>query len=693
MSTSPQDHSTKRKAPADDQIEEHHTSPNGSLALKRPRVTTAAQTKGATVQKILSDANPTKKRSHKKKTAIPQTAPATNATPVEFPRPWLKRRQTLPEQTVWLIHAHDNLVPGATRPKPWKDVAIEFNEHFKAVLAKPLAHKTLSKRVSDSRAQFLAHNPEYPEKPTYPVPMYDPEADDEEQSAGDEDVAMSEDEQEVDDENRLSDDIWDDEEQQDPDADMRENEEELVQTELPDTVRDTTPLPFEAAHVENDVEDGARSGTPLPVTRKRSVQLPAAQISPVTSALDVSANAPSMYGASSIPEHRISTVDRMKYHLRRRTDEPVAFNFLDLDEDETKTFTNDVQFVDHDILMDVSPTYVRYAHKYPDRPMDVPKGITTKTVNAFCQIIAPVRATQLPTHYLWQSEKPVPGEYDRFGAIEPEKITWSVDMLLELLAFARHMKVLWICDMVIDRLHQMYTEQAKLRDMCRKHFQQTGWMNVNGRQVNVGVHLPSVPDLENRGLTPMDFESEHLNGLLKDPVDEPTLTFVGDVIAASGDELDPEWLEGLSKEVQEIFAAAADAPQDSCLTGAAREDFCARYHHHALNQPCYTANPTPTEQSLLDQLYTTKSHDQLLKLSANVSPPNTLESVVYSQSADMGELLADNSTPEMLEAEKQLLLMEMQLEKAKNAMEEARHAARQDKAGALEAAKKLMWKK
>ena len=682
MSTSPQDHGIKRKVTADDRDD---TSPQDSPTTKRPRVASGTQTKGATVQKILADAKALKKRSHKKKAVVPQTAPGTNATPVDFPRPWLKRRQTLPEQTVWLIHAHDNLVPGATKAKPWKDVAEEFNEHFKDVLAKPLAHKTLSKRVSDSRAQFLAHNPEYPEKPTYPVPMYDPEADDEEQPVGNEDVDMSEDEDEIDEADaRMS---QPNESPMIPDDASAQAQEDFVQLEqLNETIIDgpfpTTP----AQRSDNEIVDATppESGdVPAPIV--------ATHFAPTTTNTNRPAYSSGVATTSSISEHNIPVIDRVKYHLRHRTDEEVAFRFLNQAEEDIDRQGN--EYVDYDIFVEASPAYSRYARKNPDKPVPVPKHFGTKTVNAFCQMISPVRATQLPTHYLWRSKNPVPGVYDRFGAVTPEKIHWSIDSMMELYSFARDMEVFWICDMIVDRIHWMYTKQTQMQEACQKDVTKNGFMEVNGHMKHVGGHLPTIPDLQDFSLDPGDFGEVHLNRLAAEPVDQQGLTFTSDIIEELDGEPSAKWMYAQSKQVQDIFIDARGAPMRQCLDKPMRAEFCARYHQHQPDEPCYTSYVPPSERSLLDQLYTAESHDQLLKLSTNVSPPNSLEAIVYSQSADMGELLADNSTPEMLEAEKQLLLMETQLEKAKAAMEKARHAARGEKESALEAAKKLMWKK
>ncbi|KAF2828212.1 hypothetical protein CC86DRAFT_289240 [Ophiobolus disseminans] len=426
---------------------------------------------------------------------------------------------------------------------------------------------------------------------------------------------------------------------------------------------------------------------PLPTTYEVPVEIPALHAAPEVHSTDASAQLPQIGGASSISDHTISVIDRMKYHLRCRTVEHVTFIYLNLGEEEANMLDQDAQYIDHDILVEASPTYARHVQKHPDRPIKVPKSITAKTVNAFSQIVSPVRAIRLPTHYLWPSKNSIPRVFDRFGAIDPEKINWSVGTLLELVAFARYMDILWMCDMAIDRLHWMFTEQSKLSEICRKKFTQNGWMNVNGRFVRVDNHLPSVPDLQDRSLSAKDFESDHLDQLFAEPVDVPTLMFVADLIFALGDESE---LISASQEVEQIFEAAAKTPQYSCLIGVARQYFCTRYHYHAADEACYTAYLTPTGQLLVDQAYTTESHDQLLKLSIGLAPANSLESIMYARTEDKGELQQDNSTPEMLEAEKQLLFMELQLEAAKAAMEKVRHAAKEDKCESLIAARNLL---
>lgn len=63
---------------------------------------------------------------------------------------------------------------------------------------------------------------------------------------------------------------------------------------------------------------------------------------------------------------------------------------------------------------------------------------------------------------------------------------------------------------------------------------------------------------------------------------------------------------------------------------------------------------------------------------------------MYTKDVDMGELQQANSTPDMLKAEKRMLLMEMQLEEAKAAMEIARHAEREHNSEALADARSQM---
>jgi hypothetical protein len=151
------------------------------------------------------------------------------------------------------------------------------------------------------------------------------------------------------------------------------------------------------------------------------------------------------WSASSISAHQVSAMDRAKCHLRRRTKDHVVFNFMDASEQNLAE--NDVQFIEHDTLLMASPFYARLSRADPARVVGVPEDSCVKTVNAFNQMISPVHAKALPTHYLWPLEKPVAGAYDRFGALEPEKINWSVSYLLELHVFARYMEVWFVCQL------------------------------------------------------------------------------------------------------------------------------------------------------------------------------------------------------------------------------------------------------
>lgn len=178
------------------------------------------------------------------------------------------------------------------------------------------------------------------------------------------------------------------------------------------------------------------------------------------SGISPSSQAPIDRGTASISDHDILVRDRIKFHLGMRTSKPVAFVILDTTKDRNQHQQSAFRVLDHDLL-DTSYAHVRHTAKYSAKPIHVPQYTTAETVNAFCQIVSPERATQLPTHYLWPSIESIPGVYDRFGAIRAEKIHSSIDMLLELLAFARYMEVFWISDTVIDRIHWMYIKQLK----------------------------------------------------------------------------------------------------------------------------------------------------------------------------------------------------------------------------------------
>jgi hypothetical protein len=536
---------------------------------------------------------------------------------------------TVSQQDLFLIHCRDNLISGSTGPKHWPTITKEFNKRFKDVLKKPLAWKTLQKRAGTARKVFELKYPDYQATIAYPVP------------------AVSEDE----------------------DQDALQVEAEYIGQE------EDVFVTGEAQ--EKEVVLPQKNDTPQTLSARMA-------IAPASSH---AALHPGAYTPSSISPHHIFLVDRAKHHLRRRAHERATFQFLDAD--EAQLVKHDKQSLDHDTLVNISPLYARLERSDPDRPIDVPAHFCTKTVNAFIQIIAPVPAKSLPTHYLWCSATSVPGVYDRFGAIEPEKIHWSVDNLLELHAFAHYMEVHWIGDMVVDRLHWMFCEQKRQGDMCQNINENHGWIEVNGKMELVGRQLPSVPNLETCTLSAGDFDTQALGRLMVGTIEVPALTFYADLMKALGGALDAIWLSRAPQQVQDIFVVAAASPRD--LINMSREQFCYRYHHHSDNGICYTAAPDHTAQYLVHQLYATSSRNELIKLSSDIAPPESLATIMYKASGTSKTLEKANSSPDMLDAEKMVMEMEMRLEDAKAALHKARAVDRRHKVkdSAIQEAKNL----
>jgi hypothetical protein len=214
-----------------------------------------------------------------------------------------------------------------------------------------------------------------------------------------------------------------------------------------------------------------------------------------------------------------------------------------------------------DTLVGTSPYCARVTREEPDIPIDVPEHFTARTVNIFTQLVSPTRATSLPTHYLWTSGKPVPGVYDRFGAIRPEEIPWTIGTLLGLHAFAQLMQVHFVCDMVLDRIHWMFTAQVKMKKEYASTPLQHKSLNEAGKNVLAGFRRPKGPDLD-CSLAAEDFETEHLEMLaLEEPLDFQALTFIADVIHALGGAPDQEWWEAAPEKVKGICATWKRYPQ------------------------------------------------------------------------------------------------------------------------------------
>jgi hypothetical protein len=181
------------------------------------------------------------------------------------------------------------------------------------------------------------------------------------------------------------------------------------------------------------------------------------------------------------------------------------------------------------------------------------------------------------------------------------------------------MGVYFICDLLIDRLHCIFMEQKKLRDAyATMVFGKNGWIQVTGDWVHVGGKLPYV-SMQACRLAAADFETKHLDRLIAGSADVPTLTFISDLLQALSGEVDEKWLEKVPEVLRDIFPEAEKVPEDSCLSGATREQFRDRYHHHhSANEHWYTSFPTYSNQHFIDQLYTAPVHKDIAKLSVGL---------------------------------------------------------------------------
>lgn len=422
-------------------------------------------------------------------------------------RPWLTRPQSISPQDFFVLHTRDNLVAGATGPKDWNLVAAEFNEAFKEELKKPLAWNTLSKRCVAARKTFLRENEEYAGVVRYPVPDLEGDEEDEE---GEEEGYEDGDMLDVD----------------ETEGDGRGQTPSLLTGE--GLMHPTNALP-------------SRNNAALVTPQNSGSPPPGHHLLPATSPALLS---PEFHNPSSIPVHYIDPTTRAKFHLRHCTTDPVTFHFLDAHEGDLAR--EDPQYIDAEHFTSLSPIYARTAKRNSrDSVINVPTDFSVRTVNIFVQLVVPWPATDLPEHYLWKVRKPVPSVYDRFGGIKVEKITWTVDTLLDLLFFAQMLEVYWIVDIVIDRLHFMYVDQKKYAEVCKAMGERDkGWVNIEGRSVFVGARLPAAEN-SLAGVSAEDFEKEVLQRLVQGSGDLPALTFVGDLLNALGGEVDAEWLSTL----------------------------------------------------------------------------------------------------------------------------------------------------
>ncbi|KAK1910231.1 hypothetical protein P3342_006504 [Pyrenophora teres f. teres] len=349
---------------------------------------------------------------------------------------------------------------------------------------------------------------------------------------------------------------------------------------------------------------------------------------------------------------------------------------------------------DANLLVATSSVYATQARVDPeDTAIFVPAPFTARTVNIFIQLISPEPALELPTHFLWKARKGVPGIYDRFGGIAVEKIEWSEETLVDLLFFAREMGVTWILDMVVDRLFFLFDRECKNKAAFKDMGQPVnGHVNVRGRKVFVGYKLPAV-DAPLPTLSVDDFWAEVLHSLVAGTkgLDVPTLSFVGDLIKGLHLEVDPIWLAGTQPRVQDLLSRSSD----EYLRPMARHLFCARYHHHLhtslrYTQPCYTQHRVQSAEYYINALYAMETLQEMVKLSDGLPMANSLASIMYPQNGDASKLRKDDSSAEMLEAEKMVLAMECRLKEAKAALWTARSADEEEKLNAVHEATRFV---
>jgi hypothetical protein len=382
----------------------------------------------------------------------------------------------------------------------------------------------------------------------------------------------------------------------------------------------------------------------------------------------------------------IPPITRAKFHLRRRTAKPVTFRFADPHEESVAK--EDPQFVDADNLKSISPFYVRkVVEESEDTVINVPKHIGRQTVDIFIQLVSPERANELPTHYLRKAKKQVPGVYDRYSAINAEKIAGSEDTLLDLLLFAQWMEVYWVVDMVIDRLHYLFTEQTRYKEIFAVMGTPTkGSVNVGGRQVFVGSQLPSV-DNQLVGIAAEDFDDDFMSHLAKLSVGSHVWRFVADMTYALRDKVeDAGWLATVLEEVQQIFLHTEEKYLDAAAT---REEFCARYHHHPSDSDaCYTSRSVHPATHVIDILYASTAQEPV-HLSDGLASASGLVNNPYSSADDVSDLKNDSSTRVMLEAEKMVLEMESRLHETKGTIWRARIASEEEKRAATDEASRF----
>ncbi|KAF1914767.1 hypothetical protein BDU57DRAFT_304041 [Ampelomyces quisqualis] len=624
-------HGTKRKvADTNKKIDSQNEAPQKRAKIAFDGIPDSAEHDQAHAEVeeevIVPSTAPTKKNDHiepaqnkvKLSTSVTnrasRDAQATSKTTNRPTKPSHERARA--EQNIFLIHCRDNIVPGATGPKTWKDVTAEFNEKFTNVLKRPLSYKTIQKRSAEARENYLQDNPDYPATVSYPC--Y---------------VSAS--------------------------GDGKECDHMEVDTTAPQVGK----------QIQNSEDEAIWS---------RNQHAPMNTI-PATDVHWVKNHPGAALDPASVPLKNVYPMDQAKYHLRRRATDTAIFYFLDPYEAEMVEF--DPHTVDHKTMLDISPRYRRLEFYDPERPIDVPKKFGSRTVNAFCQMVAPVRAKSLPTHSLWRNGKRTDKQP---GPIVPEKIYWSVDTLLELIAFAHYMEVYWISDMVIDRLHWMFLEKKKLEESHATIMQNfLKELNQNKENKHAAPKLPKLPELNCPNLTLEDLDTDWLDDLVQDNADLKTLSFLADLQIALGGASNQQWTDRQELEVSQIFTIA-EMTGDSCLLDVTRTEFCGKYHHHdedAEDAVCYTHYFDPYPHALVSLLREAEAREE--RLDRPMLPENLMSKASGATQT--------NGTFGMLHVEKMAKILEMQkrLDQAKTALLEARKNGKDGKEGRVKSAREV----
>lgn len=371
---------------------------------------------------------------------------------------------------------------------------------------------------------------------------------------------------------------------------------------------------------------------------------------------------PGFYDPSSIPKSYITPTTRAKFHIRDRTTSFVRFHFLNTNEE--RSVKDNPQCVDIKILLANSPFYSRNLHRNVNFTIiDVPEKFNARTINAFIQLIAPVRATRLPEHYLWKAQAAPPGVYDRFGAVKAEKIDWTVVRLLNLLFFAQILEVDWVVDMVIDRLHFLFVEQKRLSQIA------------DAGSDNAGRSRASMSTQPTK-LSAEDFGEDIVTHLAEVSRNMQTLRFIADLMSGLGSKVDEEWMGRASDKVKQAFTYASEEHLINC----SREEYCTRYHHHPQTaRGCYTSYIVHPPSTFIKALYNFATPEELIRHSTGLLPSGASG----MSHTELARLREENSSPEMLDAEKKVLEMESRLEKAKAALRWVRDASGDEKQHAM----------